>query len=212
MHAAIRRYLLDTGKWDSKKLGMPINQEDMAGTLMTFSVVTLEAIDKLGVRVSEDEGEAWLHYWKVVGSILGVHPDLLPTDVRDGKLLMDAIRDRQWAESTAGKRLIRPLIEMMESYFIGKTFDGIPTALVRFLAGDHCADILGLPDSDWTRALIEGAAFVHERVDDLDPDDKISRIFAKLSHKVMEGVVLQEREGKTARFRLPRSLRDTIDR
>ncbi len=212
MHACIRRYLLDTGKWDAAKLGMPINQEDMAGTLMTFSVVTLEAIDKLGVRVTPEVGEAWLHYWKVVGSILGVHPDLLPRDVDDGKLLMDAIRDRQWAESTAGKRLIKPLVRMMEAYFVGRAFDGIPTALVRFLAGDHCADILGLPESDWTRALIEGAAFVHEQLDDLTPDDKISRVVAKLSHQMMKGIVLAEREGKHARFRLPRSLTDTIDR
>ncbi|MBL8952179.1 MAG: DUF2236 domain-containing protein [Myxococcaceae bacterium] len=211
MHAAVRRYLLDTGKWDSAKLGAPINQEDMAGTLMTFSVVTLEGIRKLGVDVSGPQGDAWLHYWKVVGSILGVHEDLLPKDVPDGQLLMESIRDRQWKESAAGQRLIRPLIEMMESYFIGKTFDGMPTALVRYLAGDYCADILGLPESDWTRALIEGASFVNRIVDDRDPNDPLSRVFADLSHKLMEAVVKQQRDYKTAVFRLPKSLTDTID-
>jgi len=208
MHAAIRRYLLDSGRWSSEKLGAPINQEDMAGTLMTFSVVTLDGIRKLGVPISDPEGEAWLHYWKVVGTILGVHPDLLPRDVPDGRALMDAIRDRQWSESHSGETLIKPLIELMESYFAGKAFDGIPTALVRFLAGDHCADILGLPNADWTRVLIEGAAFLRDTFDGTDDSD----LFADLSHELMRGIVLLEREGKTTRFRLPRSLRETIDR
>jgi hypothetical protein len=211
MHAAVRRYLLDTGKWDSKSLGAPINQEDMAGTLMTFSVVTLEAIDKLGVEHTAAEAECWLHYWKVVGHILGVHPDLLPKDVPDGQLLMDAIRDRQWAPSPSGRALIKPLVGMMESYFVGKTFDGVPTALIRFLAGDHCADLLGLPDADWTRVLVEGAATIGHLIDDDDPNDPASRIFAQLSHGFMEAVVLEQREGKQAGFRLPRSLRDTIE-
>lgn len=213
MHAAVRHYLRTNPaeKWDEAKLGAPINQEDLIGTLMTFSIVVLEGIDKLGVDVSGPEADAWLHYWKVVGHLLGLEEQLMPRDVPDGQLLMDAIRDRQWAKSRQGVRLIKPLIAMMESYFIGKTFDGIPTALVRFLAGDHCGDLLGLPDADWTQALVDGAARIGHVINDDDPNDPASRIFAKLSHELMEDVVLQQRGWKQAQFRIPRSLRDTID-
>ncbi len=213
MHAAVRHYIRTSPdvKWDEAELGAPINQEDLVGTLMTFSIVVLEGLEKLGVDVTPAEGEAWLHYWKVVGHLLGLEEGLMPRDVPDGQLLMDAIRDRQWAQSPQGKRLIKPLIAMMEGYFIGKTFDGVPTALVRFLAGDHCGDILGLPDADWTRALVDGAAFLREAFDDDDVNDPASRIFAKLTHEMMEFVVLQQRGWKQAQFRIPRSLRDTID-
>ena len=57
---------------------MPINQEDLAGTLMTFSCVVLDALKKLRVGYSAAEGEAFLHAWKVVGhfmGVTGVHPD-----------------------------------------------------------------------------------------------------------------------------------------
>ena len=43
------------------------------------------------------------------------------------------------------------------------------------------------------------------------PNDPASRIFAKLSHQFMEGVVLQQRHWKQAQFRIPKGLRKTID-
>jgi squalene cyclase len=211
MHASVRHYLKTSGTWNAVELGEPINQEDLAGTLMTFSVVVLDALEKLGVDVSAEEAECWLHYWKVVGHVLGIEPALMPTDVADGQLLMDAIRDRQWKSSGAGHALITPLISMMEDYFVGKAFDGIPTALVRFLAGDHCADILGLPEADWTRSLVEGAGLIGHVLRDDDPTDPMARVFATLSHSLMEFIVLQQREGKQAGFRIPTSLRRTID-
>ncbi|MBK7857342.1 MAG: DUF2236 domain-containing protein [Archangiaceae bacterium] len=211
MHASVRHYLRAAGKWDAAELGAPINQEDLAGTMMTFSVVVLDALEKFGVDCTADEAECWLHYWKVVGHLLGIEADLMPENVADAQLLMEAIRDRQWKSSSAGKALIKPLVEMMESYFAGKAFDGAPTALVRFLAGDHCADILGLADADWTSALIDGAALVGHVLRDDDPDDAASRIFARLTHQMMEGIVKLERKGKQAQFRLPKSLRTTVD-
>src|SRR5262249_29518861 len=39
VHALIRYFVISKGEWDEAELGVPINQEDLAGTLMTFSVV-----------------------------------------------------------------------------------------------------------------------------------------------------------------------------
>jgi squalene cyclase len=212
MHAAIRHLILGrtTPTWDTSLRGLPINQEDLAGTLMTFSVVTLDGLRILKVPYSIEEGDAWLHAWKVVGHFLGLKPELMPVDLIDAQELMEAIRDRQWHPSTAGQVLIKPLVEMMQSYFSGKAVDGLPVALIRTLAGDACADLLGLPPSDWTRQLIDAAKVV----DEFFPQESASptaRLFAYATHQVMEAVVTVEREGKNARFRIPDSLRHTVD-
>lgn len=213
MHAAVRHMLLTRPNpaWDSGLLGMPVNQEDLAGTLMTFSVVTLDGLRLLGVPYSPEEGDAWLHTWKVVGHVLGLRDELLPTDLIDAEELMEAIRDRQWAPSEDGRILIRPLVAMMQDYFPGTALDGFPIALIRTLAGDHCADLLGLPPSDWTRALVDGATLVDQLIPQSDTRSPGAKLLAWASHAIMEGIVLAEREGKDARFRIPTSLKNTVN-
>lgn len=212
MHATVRFMLLQRQdpKWDTARLGPPINQEDLAGTLMTFSVITLDALRILGVPYSVEEAEAWLHTWKVIGTLLGIDAELLPRDLLDGQELMEAIRERQWAESPDGKELIKPLVGMMEAYFPGTPLDGIPNALIRTLAGDVCADLLGLPPADWTRHIINAATTVDDWLPRLDDKDPAARLFAWATHAFMEGVVLAEREGKDAKFRIPVSLKKTV--
>ena len=213
MHAAVR-YLIQKRPmpvWDVAMFGMPINQEDLAGTLMTFSVVTLDGLKRLGVEVTADEGEAWLHAWKVVGHLLGVDPALIPTDVADGEELMEAIRDRQWARGTDGQKLIVPLVEMMKDYFPGTALDGFPVALIRTLAGDYCADLLGLPAADWSRSLISFASVVDEVFDRADHQSLGSRLLARATHDFMEAIVEAKRDGKDAQFRIPKSLQGTVD-
>lgn len=213
MHATVRHLLLTRAdpKWDTALRGLPINQEDLAGTLMTFSVVTLDGLRLLGIPFTAEEGNAWLHAWKVVGYFLGLKPELLPVDLIDAQELMEAIRDRQWRSSEDGKVLAKSVVGMMQDYFPGEAFDGFPIALVRTLAGDHCADLLGLPPGDWTRFVLDAGTALDEWIPRGAPDAPSTRLVAWASHVFMEGIVLAEREGKQAKFRIPKSLKNTID-
>jgi squalene cyclase len=213
MHSTVRHMLITRAapKWDTALRGLPINQEDLAGTLMTFSVVTLEALRLLGVPFTAEEGDAWLHAWKVVGYFLGLKPELLPVDLIDAQELMEAIRDRQWRANEDGTLLARSVVGMMQDYFPGEAFDGFPIALVRTLAGDHCADLLGLPPADWTRMVIDAGTALDQWIPRGAPDSPSTRMVAWASHLFMEGMVLAEREGKSAKFRIPKSLKNTID-
>lgn len=213
MHATIRHLILQRKepKWDVEKFGKPINQEDMAGTLMTFSVVILDALRILGVPFSAEEADAYLHLWKVIGHYLGVHPDLLPTDLIDAAELMEAIRDRQWRPTEDGKVLTGALVDMMQSYFPGDALDGFPIALIRTLSGDHCADLLGLPKADWTRAVIDAGTMIDQFIP-RDPNSPLEKWAAFASHQFEEMVVLAEREGKQTRFRIPKSLKNSIEK
>lgn len=213
MHATVRHYLRTraTPAWDTAFLGEPINQEDLAGTLMTFSVVVLDGLEKLGVQVSRAEQEAWLHAWRVVGHFLGLEPQLNPETLDDAHDLMEAIRDRQWRQSPDGVELTKPLVELMQSYFPGTALDGFPVAMIRLLSGDHCADLLGLPPSDWTKHVIDIMAELETYLTAGDPAAVHERLRASISFAIMRMVVTVEREGKQARFRIPPSLKQTID-
>ena len=84
MHAAIRQLAPTAPQWKAS-FGLPVNQEDLAGTLMSFSWIALDGLDKLGVEVTPAEREAFLHCWLVIGHLLGIQPELLPRDVASAK-------------------------------------------------------------------------------------------------------------------------------
>ena len=45
MHAAVRHLVRSSPRYDPE-WGTPVNQEDLAGTLMTFSIVVLDALEQ----------------------------------------------------------------------------------------------------------------------------------------------------------------------
>ena len=116
MHAAIRHLLLHSTRapWDLADLGLPINQEDLAGTLMTFSWQIMDGLSQLGLPLEAEEQEAYLDSWKAVGHLMGVHPTLIPQNIADAKILTDTIERRQIAASPEGKDLAQALLQMME--------------------------------------------------------------------------------------------------
>jgi hypothetical protein len=205
LHAAIRHLTLRQAGWDLA-WGVPINQEDLAGTLMTFSCVVLDALVKMRVRYSREEGEAFLHAWKVVGHYMGVDARLIPRDLADGEALMEAIRATQWQASPEGATLAAALMRMMARYLPGRAFDGLPVAMMRELAGDHCADLLSLPAAGWTRRLVHAAEEIEGWLGTGDDHSLIGRLVADASHRLMEGLVGAFREGKQTRFRIPDAL------
>jgi hypothetical protein len=83
IHSAIRHFI-GSGVWD-EALGRPINQEDMAITLLTFSVSVLDGLRRFKIREAPEREEAYLHHWKVIGHPRPVriaHPPLDACHVR----------------------------------------------------------------------------------------------------------------------------------
>ncbi len=196
--------------WDHAHFGAPINQEDMAGTLMTFSVVTFDAMRKLGVEATEAEGDDWIHLWAVVGHFLGVERGLVPDGIEDARDLMDAIRERQWAPSPAGKSLTAALVEMMQRFFTRGHFRGFTPTMLRYLSGNHCADVLDVAPANWTLPIVTLGAGLAELFDRDERETLLEKLFGKLAYEVMEGIIALERDGKRASFRIPASLKKTV--
>lgn len=143
IHAAVRHFI-PSAHWDAAEWGQPINQEDLAITLMTFSLSMVEAMETSGVPLSDEEAAAYLHCWKIVGYLMGLEPELLPANVEAGKALLRTIGLRQSAPSEAGRILTQSLLENAERMMPGRLFDQAPVIMLRHLAGYKMAEMLGV--------------------------------------------------------------------
>jgi hypothetical protein len=84
VHARVRRRILQshhartsssssTVRWDVQQWGFPINAEDMAATLLAFSFVAMQGCEViLGNSLNPQERLDYLHFWRLVGWLLGV--------------------------------------------------------------------------------------------------------------------------------------------
>ena len=64
--------------WDYENWGEPINSWDMIATYTGFSLVFMQGLKKLGVKISEQEELGVFHLWKYIGYLLGIPPEFLP--------------------------------------------------------------------------------------------------------------------------------------
>jgi len=82
-HAHIRAAMHAREDWDYEAWDHPVNQIHTVGTLILFSVIFTVGLQALGYRFSRREREAIFHFWRYVGHLIGVHPDLLPVNEAD---------------------------------------------------------------------------------------------------------------------------------
>lgn len=208
MHATIRRLIAaHDPTWDPAD-GTPINQEDMLGTLMSFSVATLVGLDRLGVALSAAEVDAYMHTWNVVGALMGVREELLPTDFAAGRALSDRIAERHFAPCPEGQALTRALLDMMDHMVPGTAFDGVPAEFVRFFVGDAVADILAVPPTRRSSGFVE-LWRLFGRAGDLLGDRSPAMVHAAqlLSRALIQGLLLVNRGGQRLPFHIPTELR-----
>ncbi|MGB1205640.1 MAG: oxygenase MpaB family protein [Chitinophagales bacterium] len=132
LHAMIRYHLLKHN-WAVNKYDIPINQEDMAGTILTFSVGAMKGLEKINVKLSPKEKDAITHYWSVVGYIIGVDEKLLPHNYTEGEKLYETILSHQAAYSTDGEELTRALCNFIRGFLPIKPLNDFPEYLVNYL-------------------------------------------------------------------------------
>lgn len=155
IHACARWFVHHSGRWHDE-WGIPVNQEDMAGTNLAFSYIVLRGLRKLGITLNEEEEEGFLHHFNVVGYLNGVAEELLPQNLRQAYLLDRAIIRRQFMPSEAGKGLTNALLDAIAQQNNSEkpTKTDRPEAVrnlaageMRFFLGDQYADWLAIPSA-----------------------------------------------------------------
>ncbi|WP_280247445.1 MULTISPECIES: oxygenase MpaB family protein [Nocardia] len=172
MHALVRAGMSRRPDWDWQAWDHPINQSQMAGTTTLFALAVLSGSETLGARFTPHEKAAVYHHWRVVGHLLGVDPQILPTNERDAARLMSLQAAYEFGTpDTDSQRLARALLQAIGPLIIGDDDDlphrigrtaatAILCAYARRILGVENADFLALPDNQPMQRVLAGAATV----------------------------------------------------
>lgn len=152
LHALVRIFTWHSGKWQ-KEWGEPINQEDMAGTNLSFSYIVLRGMRKLGFAYTTQEAEDFLHLWNVIGYLLGVDERLLPNTMQEAFWLDKQISEKEFAESKEGQILANSLIEIFKAQSPSEFVADFAIAQMRYLLGEKIATILHIPDKNISKII-----------------------------------------------------------
>jgi ER-bound oxygenase mpaB/B'/Rubber oxygenase, catalytic domain len=152
LHAAIRQLVSTSGRWSSETDGVPLCQDDLVGTLMSFSWIVIDSLRRLGVRVEEQEAEDYHYRWRVIGEMLGINPIIIPVDLAGARELTDSIARRNHRRSPEGIEMTRALFEL-HANSLPPGFSGAAPALTRHLLGDEICSLVDLPRTRWDSGL-----------------------------------------------------------
>jgi hypothetical protein len=219
-HEILRRQVLRAGPWDaaagSPPLGVPINQEDLLGTLMCFSVKVVDGLKRLGATFRPKEAEDYYYRWKAIGVLMGIRPEALPANLAAARALCRKVQQRHYAPSEDGRVLTAALIRMMQDVVPGPVDDPLVPALMRhMLAGEDLdvADMLGIPAvgglyGEAAEALMGSLRRIYEEVDGgvVDQTPQLKGMICRFARTFLHSMLSFHRGPERLRFTLPPSL------
>ncbi|MEM8607252.1 MAG: oxygenase MpaB family protein [Myxococcota bacterium] len=179
IHAYVRRSCLENPEWRTDAWGLPINQADMFGTLLEFSLLVMDGVRRLGFDLTDDEVEAILALWRYCGHLSGVDPWLLShfESEEATRRIADLIHLVQPGPDDDSQALVDALLLVPGRNVSGES----PSALARFITrfhhglarafnGPEISDNFGLPDDFWqyaeypTRAIVRPMEAIRRRI------------------------------------------------
>lgn len=129
LHAGIR-HLTHRYRPEFESLyGIPVNQEDMLGTIMGFSFLVIEGMRTLDIGLTADEEEDFFYVWRVFAHMMGIHPpdkpeslEYVPENVEDAGAFYQAYRRRHYVNAALnpdGVALGTSNLKMLEDFVPG---------------------------------------------------------------------------------------------
>jgi ER-bound oxygenase mpaB/B'/Rubber oxygenase, catalytic domain len=208
VHASIRSFV-KLGNWSLIENDEPINQEELAFTLQSFSTCILDGLRTMGVPISEEDERAYLHCWNVIGQIMGIQKELLPENAAEARSLLNRIIERKSAETNEGKILAHAIVAFAEKNLPGKLFDQTPEIMIRFLCGNKQAEMVGVVYKPGILGWIL-PRFIRlwmgwiQKLE--EHDEKINTISDKVAANLLKGMTGYFNKHKNQSFRIPESL------
>ncbi|MCX8489614.1 MAG: oxygenase MpaB family protein [Cyclobacteriaceae bacterium] len=142
IHAMSRYYLKKLPSWNME-WGVPINQEDMAGTNMAFSYVILLGIQQSGFILSQKEKEDFLFAWRYIGYQMNIDEALFPSTFLEARQLATTIKIRNFKKTEEGIILTK---ELLSYYKVSVPADqaDLVASQIRFYLGNEVAEYIGV--------------------------------------------------------------------
>ena len=206
MHAAVRHLASQSPLWNPE-WDVPINQEDLAATLMSFSWIGIDGLRKLGVTLTDAQATAWLHCWQVIGEQLGLREDMIPLDMASAEALTRAFQRRQYGACPEGQLMTKALIETMQYELPGNVLDGLPALYLSHLMGPEYAAMLGVTEPTGADVLTAPATMFGKVLSDASRDALIAQAAETMSKLLINAAVLVSRGGNRPSFAIPEQLK-----
>ncbi len=133
--------------WVADDNGLPCNQQELAYTLLTFGYVFLRSMRRLGVGLTQQDEEAYLHAWNVVGHVLGIERGLMAETMADAEKLFTQFQTEGTARTlTPDPRppLAQALINTMKDAIPWRLASAFPVLMTGYLCGRKTMKALGL--------------------------------------------------------------------
>lgn len=128
--------------WDASN-GVPVNQEDLAYTLLTFGYLIPQGLARWGIVFTPAECEAFWHRWRFIGHLMGVQEALLPRTVSEARVLHDRILARQRAATAMAGTLTQELLHFFGDYLPPRFRLAVPALMIRSQLGPDAELLLG---------------------------------------------------------------------
>lgn len=152
VHAMVRYMLLKKSDWNMD-WGLPINQEDMAGTNLAFSFTIINGLEKQQFPLTQEQSDAFLHIWRYIGYQMDIQEELLADNMQDAAALEFEIRKRHFKASMEGQQLMQDLLEHYREEFPWPAGQLVENQ-IRYFLGSEISDMLKLEKNTGKDALI----------------------------------------------------------
>ena len=154
LHAVIRYFTLHSNRWDMA-WGYPINQEDMLGTNLAFSLVVLRGMEKLGYTTNKTYEDAYLNTWNVIGFLFGINSEIMPNNYVEAVKLDKLIAKRQFKESLESQALTKSLMQVIRNFAPNNLTANLLQEQSRYLLGEKYAKMLGIAETNIPNTLLK---------------------------------------------------------
>jgi hypothetical protein len=170
LHAGIR-YIVAKKLPDYRaRFGEPVNHEDMLGTIMGFSLLVVDGLQRLGVPLSAKHADDYYYVWTVFAQVMGIHPpgnrddtSFVPQTLDEAREFYRSYARRHYkaaAENPEGVELTAHLLGMVRS-LLPETFlkhiglGHLPRMYMEDLIGNDATQALGVrPMRSFSRFLL----------------------------------------------------------
>lgn len=111
IHSFVRRHVAAMPDWRTADWGVPVNQTDMAATLVGALVAPAVGAVGMGVVLSPSEYRAVAHLTRYVGWLIGVEDRWLPRTFRDSVRVLAHTLSALAAPDESSRQLAAPMVD-----------------------------------------------------------------------------------------------------
>lgn len=133
IHAFVRRHVGALPDWRVEDWGVPVNQTDMAATLIGALIAPPAASLAMGILTAPEDLDAVAHLTRYVGWLIGVEDEWLPRSFRDGVRVLYHTLTALSAPDESTRQLAAPMADDPLAWHFGT----LPTLRRRLARAQH---------------------------------------------------------------------------